>query len=230
MKVLIVEDDPGVADMVRQGLSAESYAVEVANDGAEGSFLARSYDFDAIILDHSLPKKSGLTICREIRTSGKATPILFLSVDGETETKVTALESGADDYVTKPFSMQELTARVKAITRRSPTVHQNVFRVADLELHAEKRLVTRAGKHIHLTRKEFGLLEYLMKHAGMVVSRTLLLEHIWAADRDALSNTVEAHIRNLRKKLNEDGSPNLIINVQGRGYVLDTPEKLALLS
>jgi len=225
MKVLIVEDDPALAEMLRSGLAADSHAVEVAKDGADGSFLARSFNYDAIFLDYSLPKKNGLVVCQEIRSAGKTTPIVFLSVNENTEIKVAALNSGADDYVTKPFSMQEISARLRAVTRRPQTIKSAVMRVRDLELNTDTCEVTRGTKSIRLTRKEFSLLEYFMSNPTTVLSRALIMEHVWAADNDPFSNTVESHLRNLRNKINIGHRPALIINVPGRGYIIDRPDR-----
>lgn len=229
MKVLIVEDDPLLAQMIRTSLASDSNVVEVVENGADGSFMGRTFDYDAIVLDNALPKKDGLTVCKEVRSSGKSTPIIFLTVDGAIETKMSAFQNGADDYIQKPFSLQELSARLKAVTRRPNVIKQTVLRVHDLELDSEKHIVTRGSKRLHPTRKEFGLLEYFMKNVGVVISRALLMEHVWTADSNPFSNTVEAHIRNLRKKLNAGNKPNLIANIPGRGYVLDTPENLRKL-
>jgi two-component system copper resistance phosphate regulon response regulator CusR len=225
MKILVVEDDPIVANMVKAGLSSNSHTVELAHDGAEGSFLGRSYEYDAMILDYSLPKKDGLTVCEEVRRAGKLTPIIFLSVADETQLKVAAFKSGADDYVTKPFSIEELCARVKAVSRRPTLMNQNVMEIDDLSLDTEKQTVRRGQNIVRVTRKEFNLLEYMMKHKGVILSRAMIMEHVWTADSDLLSNTVESHIRNLRKKLNNNAE-NLIGNVPGRGYIIDTAKNL----
>jgi len=226
MKFLIIEDDKAVAEILREWLAANMHAIEIATDGAEGSFLARSYDYDAIILDYSLPKKDGLAVCKDIRTAGKTSPILFLSSTTDTAVKVAALEAGADDYLTKPFELSELNARLRALTRRPHELKQPVIRVGDLSLDTDKHTLSRGGHAIQLTRKEFGLLEYLMHNAGNVMSRNLIMEHVWTADSDPFSNTVEAHIRNLRKKISAEKGDDMIINVPGRGYMLDTPENI----
>lgn len=226
MKILIIEDDNRLAQLIKTGLTGDSHTVEVTNDGADGSFLARSYDYDLIILDYSLPKKDGLQVCREIRTANKNTPIMFLSVTEDVSIKVSAFSNGADDYVTKPFSLEELRMRVKALGRRPNNIKKPILNIADLSLDTERLIVERAGNNIILTRKEFNLLEFLMNHRGTVVSRAMIMEHVWTAESDPLSNTVEAHIRNLRKKLNDNNRPDLIGNIQGRGYIFDTPENL----
>lgn len=227
MKVLIVEDDRNLAQMIRTNLISDNNVVEVAEDGNDGSFLGRTFDYDAIVLDNSLPRKDGLTICKEIRNSGRLTPIIFLTVDNSLETKMAAFEGGADDYIQKPFALQELSARLKAVSRRPNQIKQNIIKVHDLELDRDRNTVSRGGKRIRVTRKEFSLLEYFMSNVGVVVSRALIMEHVWTADSNPFSNTVEAHIRNLRKKLNYGGKANLIINIPGRGYMIDTPHNLS---
>lgn len=226
MKILIVEDDSSIARILKDGLSANMHAVDIATNGADGTFMAKSFDYDAIILDYSLPKKNGLIVCKEIRAGGKTTPIIFLSVMDDPEIKVAAFESGADDYMVKPFSLQELYARLKVALRRPGKDKPDVLQIDDLLLDSAKHLVMRNGELIHLTRKEFGLLEYLMQNRGNVLSRALLMEHVWTADSDPFSNTVEAHIRNLRRKTGVGERPNLIVNIPGRGYMIDAAENL----
>lgn len=227
MKILVVEDDPATASMVKSGLTADLHNVELASDGKDGAFLGKNYTYDVIILDYSLPGKDGLSICKEIRALGKTTPILFLSVNNDTTLKVSALNAGADDFMTKPFSIEELRARIKALTRRAQPMQNPLIHVDDIELDTEKQIVRRGGQMLNLTRKEFNLLEYLMRHAGTVVSRAMIMEHVWSVESDPFSNTVEVHIRNLRKKLNNGNKSDLINNVPGRGYVIDTGQNLA---
>ena len=227
MKFLIVEDDLNAATVVKDSLVAFSHTVEISGDGSDALFLAKSYDYDAILLDNSLPGKDGLSVARELRSAGKATPILFMSVDGETDTKLQAFKNGADDYITKPFALEEMRARIEAVTRRTAVVNQSVLVIHDLSVDLNNHTVTRGGRVIHLTRKEFHMLEYFMRHIGKILSRAQLMEHVWTADGNPFSNTVEAHISNLRNKLNIGHKPNLIANVPGQGYVLDTPENLA---
>lgn len=229
MKVLVVEDDRNMAQTVKESLTAYSHTIDISPDGADGSFLGRSYVYDAIVLDYSLPKKDGLVVCEEIRRAGKETPIIFMSIASDTETKIAAFKKGADDYITKPFSLDELRARLDAITRRPPTMRKHDLTIGDLTLDQDTNAVRRKSKIIRLTRKEFHMLQYFMQNAGTVLSRAQIMEHIWTADSNPFSNTVEAHIRNLRKKLNQNSAPNLIINVPGRGYLIDTAEKIAKL-
>jgi len=222
MKILIVDDDKGLADMLRNNFKTKSHSVDVAYDGGDGSFMGKSYDYDTILLDHSLPKKDGLTICKEIRSAGKTTPIIFMSVVDSVENKISALDHGADDYLVKPFLFEELQARIRAVGRRPDMASKPVLKVGDVSLDQKTNLATRGGKVIPLTHKEFGLLEYLMRHQDVLVSRVSIMEHVWSADSDLLSNTVETHIRNLRKKLNASRKPDLIKNVPGRGYIMST--------
>ncbi|OHA16724.1 MAG: hypothetical protein A3C79_00060 [Candidatus Taylorbacteria bacterium RIFCSPHIGHO2_02_FULL_45_28] len=221
MKVLIVEDDPNLAQVIKKSLIAKEYTVDLAVDGSEGSFLGKSYDYDVIMLDYSLPKKNGLDVCKEIRGVGRTTPIIFLSIIDSLEIKVAALNHGADDYLVKPFELEELHARLEALHRR-PQIKppETTLNVGDIVMNLEKRTVTRGGITINLTRKEFGVLEYLIRHQGTMVSRVLIMEHVWTADSDILSNTIETHMRNIRKKLNIAGKPDLISNVTGRGYMI----------
>ncbi len=220
MKVLIVDDDKILSEVIRKSLVEKSYVVDMANNGGDGSFMGKSYEYDAILLDYSLPKKNGLTICKEIRAAGKNTPIIFLSVNDDTDLKVSALNSGADDYLVKPFSFEELQARLGALHRRPAITKQRIYTVSNLILNIETHSVTRGDQKIDLTRKEFGVLEYLMRHQGVLVSRVLIMEHVWTADKDLLSNTIETHIRNIRNKLNVNNMPNLIRNVPGHGYIM----------
>lgn len=226
MKILIVEDDRSISETLRSGLMAAAHNVEVADNGNDGSFMARSFIYDMIILDYSLPKKDGLAVCREIRALGKTTPIIFLSVTDDPEVKVMAFDCGADDYMTKPFSLQELYARLKVLSRRPEKTSVPTLEIHDLKIDPSRNIVTRGNKIIKMTRKEFSMLEYLIKHKGTLVSRALLMEHVWTADSNPFSNTVEAHMRNLRVKLNAGNKPNLIVNLPGRGYVIDTPDNL----
>jgi two-component system OmpR family response regulator len=230
MKFLIVEDDLNTATIVKDSLMAYSHTVEISGNGTDALFLAKSYEYDAILLDNSLPGKDGLSICRDIRSAGKTTPILFMSVDDETDTKVQAFKNGADDYMTKPFALEEMRARIDAVTRRTAVVNQSALSILDLSVDLNDHTVIRAGRIIHLTRKEFHMLEYFMRHVGKILSRAQLMEHVWTADGNPFSNTVEAHISNLRNKLNAGRKANLIANVPGQGYVLDAPERLARMT
>ena len=222
MRILIVEDNAHIRNLVKLGLEAESFAVDAVEDGESGSYTARTNDYDLVILDLDLPKRSGNDVCRDIRKAEKTMPILILSVQSETPTKVELLSMGADDYLTKPFSFEELTARVRSLLRRPRNAVAEKLIAGDLTLDSQTQGVVRGQKSIYLTRKEFLLLEYLMRHKGSVVSRGRLLEHVWDLDGDPFSNTIETHICNLRKKIHNVRKPQLIENVPGRGYKLVT--------
>ena len=221
MKLLIIEDDPDISEFIKIGFQADGYAVDTAVDGPQGSFMARTNTYDAVILDHSLPLKNGLEVCEEIRGAGASVPILFLTVLGDMKRKLEAFTKGADDYMTKPFHFEELKARIKALQRRPKKIENSVLTIGEMTLDTEKRIAYRGGIPIHITRKEYGLLEYLMRNPDIAVSRSMIMEHVWNAESDPFSNTVEAHILNLRKKLNIAGKKDIIKNVPGRGYIID---------
>jgi DNA-binding response OmpR family regulator len=221
MRLLIIEDDIDLRDLIKSYLVSESYIVEATSDGERGINLAKESNYDLIILDLSLPRKDGITICKELRSFGCNTPILILSVTSETPSKVLLLDSGADDYMTKPFEFSELLSRIRAILRRPRSIEEAMFFVDDLMLNLNLNKVTRGGREIYLTKKEFNLLSYLMKNKSKVLSRGSLLEHVWSAESDPFSNTVEAHILNLRKKIGRENEKELIHNIPGRGYKID---------
>ena len=221
MKILIVEDDIPMANFIRMGFEADSHIVDVSQDGESGSYSARTNHYDIIILDYSLPKRDGIKVLQEIRQKGINTPIIFLSVIGDTNKKIIALDKGADDYITKPFSFDELKARVKTVLRRPKEIENSVIEIGSLTLDVEKHLVFRKNIVIHLTRKEYSLFEYLVRNRGMILSRGQIMEHVWNADADPFSNTVEAHILNLRKKIQTIDDADIIRNIPGRGYIID---------
>lgn len=221
MKVLVAEDEKEISDFLQQHLAADQFIVDVAEDGEKASFLARTNEYDIIILDNMMPKKTGLQVCEEIRQDGKATPIIMLSVRGETDTKVKLLNAGADDYLTKPFSFDELVARMRALLRRPEQLESDILQLDDLTIDSRRHQVIRAGKEIYLTRKEFLLLKYLMRNPGIVLSRGMIMEHVWDMSVDAFSNTIESHINSLRKKIDIDPLKKLIHTVPGRGYKID---------
>lgn len=218
MKVLVVEDEEKIGDFIHKGLKAEFFVVDRARDGEHGLYLAKLNDYDIIILDNMLPKKSGIEVCKELRAFGKKTPILILSVKTETAQKVTLLDAGADDYLMKPFSFEELLARMRALLRRSPHLDEEVIQIDNLVVDTRRHTVTRAGKDIYLTRKEFMLLHYLLRSRGVVLSRGMIMEHVWDMNADPFSNTIESHILSLRKKLNFGKNKDLIKTIPGRGY------------
>ncbi len=220
MRILLVEDDSRVASFIRRGLREENYAVDVAADGERALFLAQTEEYDVIILDLLIPKKSGLEVLTELRAAGQKTPVLILTAKDERQDKVAGLDKGADDYLTKPFAFEELLARLRALLRRRGDLVQTTLRVGDLELDALKRQVTRGGKEILLTNREFALLEYLMRNLNRVVTRTLLAEHVWEHDFDPLSNVIDVHVARLRQKIDGNSSVKLIETVRGRGYLL----------
>lgn len=221
MKLLIIDDDLEIANFLKNSLKSESYEVDVANNGEKGSFMARTNDYDLVILDNALPEKSGREVCRDIRKDGIEVPILMLSVQDDSEIKAELLNIGADDYLAKPFSFKELLARVKALLRRPREIKQDVYVIDDLEIDTKKKTVVRGGKEIYLTLKEYMLLEFLIKNKGSVVSRGMILEHVWDMNADMFSNTIEAHISNLRKKIDIVDKMSLIHTIPGRGYKID---------
>ncbi len=220
MKILIIEDDISIRNVLRLSLESKGFIVDEAEDGDIGSYLARTNSYDVILLDNILPKKMGGFVCKEIREAGKPTPIIILSSKQEVLTKVQLITQGADDYVTKPFSFEELIARIKAVTRRSLTIEKNSFSIKDMEIDLHSQIIRRRNKEIYLTKKEFSLLAFLIKHKDSVVSRGQILEHVWDMNVNPFSNTIETHIMNLRKKL-QDTKHALITSIPGRGYRLN---------
>jgi len=217
MKILLVEDNVSIRNVLRLGLEGEAFAVDEAEDGEQGSYLARTNKYDLILLDNVLPKKMAKQVCTEIREQNIFTPILLLSAKSDTSSKIELLKAGADDYVTKPFSFEELKARISTLLRRPHKIESQVLKVDNLVLNKDTQEVTRGCKRLNLTRKEFSLLELLMSNLGNVVTRTDMIEHVWDINADPFSNTVEAHILNLRKKVG-DTKKQLIRNIPGRGY------------
>ncbi len=220
MRLLVIEDEKKVARFIKQGLEEEGYAVDVAADGEEGLDLALDGVHDLLILDIGLPKKNGLEVLQELRGRKIATPVLLLTVRATIEDKVLGLDAGADDYLTKPFAFQELVARVRALLRRRTDGSPAVLQFADLVLDPARRTVSRGGEKIDLTAKEFAILEYFLRNAGRVLTRTQIIEHVWDYDFDTGTNLVDVYVNYLRKKVDSDREPKLIHTVRGVGYVL----------
>ncbi len=221
MRLLLIEDDIDLGLHLKNALESEVFTVDLATDGEYGLILGKIHTYDLVILDNILPKKTGTEVCRELRQAGKTMPIIMLSVQAEVRQKITVLNEGADDYITKPFQFDELLARINAILRRPSGMEKEVLLVSDLTLDSKKHLVKRGDKEIHLTRKELALLEFLMRRQGNVVSRGLIMEHVWDMNADPFSNTIETHILNLRRKIDRGHSVKLIHTVSGRGYKID---------
>ncbi len=220
MRILIIEDEPTLGMALKENLEAEAYAVDIEMDGSCGLYRARTNEYDAIVLDDILPGKRGQEICRELRKDGTTAPIMLMSVQSEVETKVNLLNRGAGDYLVKPFSFEEMSARLRALLRRSRELRYGEIQVDDLILDETNASVLRAGERIYLTAKEFALLRYLMRHVGHLVSRGAILEHVWDGNADPLSNMIETHMHNLRRKIDRPALKKLIYTVPGRGYVL----------
>ncbi|HEX6432985.1 MAG TPA: response regulator transcription factor [Gemmatimonadales bacterium] len=220
MKILVVEDDRTVGQYVKRGLEEQRYHADLVEDGMEGLRLASGGRYDLIVLDLRLPEMNGLEVLRTLRDRGNTTPILVLTAQDAVDFKVQALRSGADDYVTKPFAFEELLARVEALGRRPKEIRSPVLRVGDLELDGETREVRRAGERIELTPKEYTVLEYLMRHAGRVMSRTLITEYAWDYHFDPGTNIVDVVINRLRKKVDTGHAQKLVHTVRGVGYVV----------
>ncbi len=226
MRILIIEDDDSVGRYVARGLHEEGHTPELCTDGRDGLIRATTEPFDVLVVDRMLPGLDGLAPVRTLRASGGKVPVLFLTALGDVEHRVEGLESGGDDYLTKPFHFSELLARVSALHRRhTQDAPETVLRVADLELDLLAREARRGGKTIALQTREFQLLEFLMRHAGQVVTRTMLLERVWEVHFDPQTNVIDVHVSRLRNKIDRDFSPPLIHTVRGAGYVLREPRE-----
>ncbi|HBC72984.1 MAG: Two component transcriptional regulator, winged helix family [Candidatus Amesbacteria bacterium GW2011_GWB1_47_19] len=220
MRLLVVEDEHRIANAIKKGLQQERYAVDVAYTGPEGYDLAVTEDYDLLILDLMLPGMDGLTLCRKLRDGHRHTPVLILTAKSQIRDKVTGLDTGADDYLTKPFSFSELLARIRALTRRPPVTSAPVLTAGDIKLDTTQFSLSRAGKNISLTQKEFSLLEYLLINTGKILTKDQIISHVWDYDADILPNTVEVYIRNLRNKIDHPFPklPPRIHTVRGFGY------------
>ena len=220
MRLLLVEDDKKAARVLARGFGEEGFVVDVAHSGEVGDELATSNRYDAIVLDWLLPRKDGLSVCQDLRKRGTRTPILMLTARDSLPDRVAGLDSGADDYLTKPFAFEELLARVRALLRRSELTRPPVLEVGDLSLDPVSHRVTRGAQEISLTPKEYLILETLMRHAGQVVSRTRIGESVWEDDPDDLTNLVDVHVSHLRRKVDSGNRPPLIHTVRSRGFRL----------
>ncbi len=221
MRVLLVEDEKKMASFIERGLKEEAYAVDVAYDGEQGWDYASANDYDVMILDLMLPKISGLVLCEKIRRAGNRTAILMLTARDSVEDKIKGLDSGADDYLTKPFSFEELLARLRALLRRPrDREEKTLLKVGPVEMDLISRHVRIRGEEINLSQKEFSLLEFLMRHQGEVVSRTQIAEHVWDMHFDPMSNTIDVYINFLRKKIDGTKGPSRIETIRGAGYRL----------
>jgi two-component system copper resistance phosphate regulon response regulator CusR len=224
LRILLVEDEPNAARILAKGLREEAYAVDVVGDGEGALELAQLNDYDLIILDVMLPQKDGFQVCRDLRAAGSAVPVLMLTARDAVEDRVEGLDSGADDYLVKPFEFEELLARVRALLRRRPALYREVIVVADLSVDIRARRVSRSGKELDLTGKEFALLEYLVRHAGEVIGRAEISEHVWDQSYDPFSKVIDVFIQRLRRKIDEGHAIKLIRTRRGEGYVLTAGE------
>jgi two-component system OmpR family response regulator len=220
MRFLVIEDDPTVGQFVKRGLEEQRWSVDLVADGEEGESLARSQPYDLVVLDMRLPGRSGLEVLRNLRARGFERPVLVLTAQDAVDAKVETLRAGADDYVTKPFAFEELLARIEALARRPRVLATPVLKVADLEVDLDAREVRRGGALVELTPKEFLVLEYLCRHKGRVMSRTLITEYAWGYHFDPGTNIVDVVINHLRKKIDSGKGKRMITTVRGVGYVI----------
>ncbi|MCX5897875.1 MAG: response regulator transcription factor [Proteobacteria bacterium] len=219
MRILVIEDERKIASFIKRGLKEEGYTVDTAFDGEEGYRLTADNEYDLIILDVMLPKKDGITLCRQLRQDGIATPVLMLTAKDSVQDKVKGLDSGADDYLTKPFAFAELQARIRALLRKGVR-HEARLQAGDLVLDVAAHSAARSGKEIVLTMKEYSLLEYLVRNAGKVVTRTMIAEHVWEIDFDTSTNIIDVYINYLRNKIDSGYEKKLIHTIRGRGYMI----------
>jgi DNA-binding response OmpR family regulator len=225
MRILVVEDEARIADFIVRGLQEQGHAIDLAIDGNEALTWADGAAFDAIVLDVLLPGRDGFEVCRTLRARGCSAPILMLTARDAVDDRVHGLDSGADDYLVKPFAFEELLARLRALSRRQPTVMGMVLSIGQLSLDTTTRVATRDGQVIDLTTKEYALLELLMRHPNQVLTRTMIAERVWNYDFDNATNVIDVHIRNLRRKIDEDRGEKLIQTVRGSGYRIAAPKR-----
>ncbi len=223
MRILLVEDEKKVASFIRRGLEAEGHPVDVVHDGNAALARALEDDYALLVLDVMLPGRDGLSVLRDLRARGRRTPVLLLTARGGVADKVAGLDGGADDYLTKPFEFVELLARVRALLRRGNPAPATLA-IADLALDPATRTVTRGGRRIELTAREYALLDYLLRNAGRVLSRALIAQHVWGVNFDTFTNVIDVYVNYLRRKIDADFDPKLIHTVRGVGYVLRVPE------
>lgn len=220
MRILLVEDEPSAAKMLAKGLREQSFAVDVAEEGEEALYQISINDYDLVILDIMLPRKDGFEVCREMRATGSAVPVLMLTARDVVEDRIAGLDSGADDYLTKPFDFGELLARVRALLRRGEALRSETLMVADLEIDTCSKRVKRAGRDIQLTVKEYGLLEYFARNADRVLGRAEIAEHVWDKNFDVFSNLIEVYVQRLRRKIDDGHRAKLFQTRRGEGYIL----------
>jgi two-component system, OmpR family, copper resistance phosphate regulon response regulator CusR len=220
VRVLLVEDEPRIAGFIAKGLRERAYAVDVARDGEEALYYASVNEYDLVILDVMLPIKDGYGVCRELRGSGFRSPILMLTARDAVDDRVAGLDSGADDYLTKPFDFKELLARLRALSRRSTEIRREVIQVADLTLNPENHAISRAGRRISVTAKEYALLEFLMLNQNRVVNREQIAQHVWDENFDPFSNIIDVYVKRLRTKIDAGFAQPLIHTRRGEGYIL----------
>lgn len=218
MRVLLIEDDIDLSKMLVESLAAHNIIVDTCHDGESGSYISRTNKYDLILMDNILPKKLGINICRELRNIGDKTPILFITVQDDAKSKTSFLDAGADDCISKPFSTNELVARIKAVARRVYDIKQDVVTLDDVTIDRDNYLVFKKGKPVYFTRKEFMILEQIVEKPGRIITRTEIMEKVWNKDFNPFSNTIETHVRNIRKKINTKKNKNKIETVFGRGY------------
>ena len=227
VRILLVEDEPDVARMLAKGLREQSYAVDLAEDGEAAIYQAQINDYDLIILDVMLPRQDGFTVCRELRQNKSPVPVLMLTARDDVRDRIAGLDSGADDYLTKPFDFHELLARVRALLRRGHSLQPETIEVADLKIETRSHEVRRGAARIELTTKEYALLEYLARQAGQVVSRSEIASHVWDESFDPFSNLIEVYIQRLRRKIDDGHEAKLIRTLRGEGYKLSPGNKEA---
>jgi len=220
MRLLVIEDEKKVASFIKKGLEEEHYAVDVAYDGEEGLYLSETNDYDLVILDLMIPKIHGWDVLKKIRAKRNNVPILVLTARDSIEDKVKGLDSGCDDYLTKPFAFAELLARIRALLRREKAEKEPILRIADLTLSLVTHKVARRGKEIELTSREYTLLEYFMRNPDKVLTRTMISEHVWDYHFDSMTNVIDVYVNYLRRKIDKDFEPKLIHTIRGIGYIM----------